>query len=112
MSVAAVVVRTTSLVTARQSERDNLMFKLYMTDEFANGDRAHDASECHAMIDTLALRKLLLQLAIRLDRLRTGLADFDESLTLLIWSNWNWCKIVCSGDTNKYDFLSRYLPRG
>ena len=39
---------------ARQSERDNLLIQAYFTDEFANGDRAHDASECHAMIDTLS----------------------------------------------------------
>jgi len=38
----------------RQSERDNLMLQAYMVDEFPNGDRAHDASECHAMITTLA----------------------------------------------------------
>ena len=38
----------------RQSERDNLLVQAYFTDEFANGDRAHDASECHAMIDTLS----------------------------------------------------------
>jgi len=39
---------------ARQSERDSLMVQAFFTDEFANGDRAHDASECYAMITTLA----------------------------------------------------------
>ena len=39
---------------ARQSERDNLMIQAFFTDEFANGDRAHDASECFAMVGTLA----------------------------------------------------------
>jgi|MDSW01.2.fsa_nt_gb hypothetical protein len=38
---------------ARQSERDNLMVQAFFTDEFANGDRAHDASECYAMTTTL-----------------------------------------------------------
>ena len=39
---------------SEQKMRDNLMIQAYMTDEFPNGDRAHDASECHAMITTLA----------------------------------------------------------
>jgi hypothetical protein len=39
---------------ARQSERDNMLIQAFFTDEFANGDRAHDASECFAMVGTLA----------------------------------------------------------
>jgi len=40
--------------SANNSMRDNFMIQSWFTDEFANGDRAHDASECHAMIATLA----------------------------------------------------------
>ena len=40
--------------TANDSMRDNLMIQTYFTDEFANGDRAHDASECYSMIATLS----------------------------------------------------------
>ena len=35
------------------SMRDNLMMDAYFSEEFANGDRAHDPSECYTMITTL-----------------------------------------------------------
>ena len=40
--------------TANNTMRDNLNVQTYFTDEFANGDRAHDASECYSMIATLS----------------------------------------------------------
>ena len=38
---------------SEQKMRDNLMLQAFFVDEFANGDRAHDASECYTMITTL-----------------------------------------------------------
>ena len=35
------------------SMREGLLIDAYFTDQFANGDRAHDPSECHAHIETL-----------------------------------------------------------
>ena len=35
------------------SMREGLLIDAYFTDQFANGDRAHDPSECYAHIDTL-----------------------------------------------------------
>ena len=46
------VVRIMLLVTQTKM-RDNLMLQAFFVDEFANGDRAHDASECYTMITTL-----------------------------------------------------------
>ncbi len=40
--------------TANNTMRDSLMIDAFFTDEFANGDRAHDPSECHNMITTLS----------------------------------------------------------
>ena len=37
----------------QQKHRDNLMLDAYFSEQFSNGDRAHDASECFAMVDTL-----------------------------------------------------------
>ena len=37
-----------------QTQRDSLMLDAFFTDQFDNGDRAHDASECFAHIDTLS----------------------------------------------------------
>ena len=39
---------------AQQKHRDNLMTQAYFTEQFSNGDRAHDAGECFDMVDTLS----------------------------------------------------------
>ena len=38
---------------AQEDHRDNLMIQAYFGEQFSNGDRTHDSSECFAMVDTL-----------------------------------------------------------